>query len=278
MIPPSILFVIYGLMTEQSIGKLLAAGILPGILGTLLYMGAVSWSTARDPKLGPAGPRSDWAARIRAGKDVWQVVVLFGLVLGGMYFGWFSPTEAAAVGAFGAVLLAWAGGKLNRGNAKEAIVETALTTGMIFTILIGAGIFNYFIDSTGLTDVLVKAVADLGHSRWMIMFLLMLMYIVLGALMDELAMMLLTVGPVFKLIVALGFDPIWFGVMFVTVCEIGMIMPPVGINLFVIQGVAGLPLQTVVRGITPFVVADCFRMLIIAMVPALATWLPSMMS
>ncbi len=195
-----------------------------------------------------------------------------------MYFGWFSPTEAAAVGAFGAVLLAWAGGKLNRGNAKEAIVETALTTGMIFTILIGAGIFNYFIDSTGLTDVLVKAVADLGHSRWMIMFLLMLMYIVLGALMYELAMMLLTVGPVFKLIVALGFDPIWFGVMFVTVCEIGMIMPPVGINLFVIQGVAGLPLQTVVRGITPFVVADCFRMLIIAMVPALATWLPSRMS
>ena len=175
-------------------------------------------------------------------------------------------------------LRAWAGGKLNRGNAKEAIVETALTTGMIFTILIGAGIFNYFIDSTGLTDVLVKSVADLGHSRWMIMFLLMLMYIVLGALMDELAMMLLTVGPVFKLIVALGFDPIWFGVMFVTVCEIGMIVPPVGINLFVIQGVAGLPLQTVVRGITPFVVADCFRMLIIAMVPALATWLPSLMS
>ena len=149
---------------------------------------------------------------------------------------------------------------------------------MIFTILIGAGIFNYFIDSTGLTDVLVKAVADLGHSRWMIMFLLMLMYIVLGALMDELAMMLLTVGPVFKLIVALGFDPIWFGVMFVTVCEIGMIVPPVGINLFVIQGVAGLPLQTVVRGITPFVVADCFRMLILALVPALATWLPSRMS
>ena len=277
MIPPSILFVIYGLMTEQSIGKLLAAGILPGILGTVLYMGAVTWATARNPKLGPAGPRSDWAARIRAGKDVWQVVILFGVVLGGMYFGLFSPTEAAAVGAFGAVVLAWAGGKLKRDNAKEAVIETAMTTGMIFTILIGAGIFNYFIDSTGLTDALVKWVGDLGYSRWTIMFLLMIMYIILGALMDELAMMLLTVGPVFKLIVALGFDPIWFGVMFVTVCEIGMIVPPVGINLFVIQGVTGLPLQTIVKGITPFVVADCFRLLILAVVPALATWLPGRM-
>jgi len=277
MIPPSILFVIYGLMTEQSIGKLLAAGILPGILGTLLYMGAVSWATARDPKLGPAGPRSGWAARVRAGKDVWQVVILFGVVLGGMYFGLFSPTEAAAVGAFGAVVLAWAGGKLKRENATEAVIETAMTTGMIFTILIGAGIFNYFIDSTGLTDALVKWVGDMGYSRWTVMLLLMVMYIILGALMDELAMMLLTVGPVFKLITALGFDPIWFGVMFVTVCEIGMIVPPVGINLFVIQGVTGVPLQTIVRGITPFVVADCFRLLILALVPAIATWLPGRM-
>ena len=142
---------------------------------------------------------------------------------------------------------------------------------MIFTILIGAGIFNYFIDSTGLTDALVKAVGDLGHSRWMIMFLLMVMYIVLGALMDELAMMLLTVGPVFKLIVALGFDPIWFGVMFVTVCEIGMIVPPVGINLFVIQG-AGSPLQTIGPRILPFVVADCFRMLIISRLQGARRW------
>ena len=149
---------------------------------------------------------------------------------------------------------------------------------MIFMILIGAGIFNYFIDTTGLTDALVKWIKDLGLPRWWVMFVLMVMYIILGALMDELAMMLLTVGPVFKLIVTLGFDPIWFGVMFVTVCEIGMIVPPVGINLFVIQGVAGIPLSTVVRGITPFVVADCVRMLLIALVPALATWIPGTMT
>jgi tripartite ATP-independent transporter DctM subunit len=275
MIPPSILFVIYGIMTEQSIGKLFAAGILPGILGMFLYMGAVGWATGRNPALGPRAPRADWFARLRSVRDVWKVLLLFGVVLGGMYNGFFSPTEAAAVGAFGAVAVSLLGGQMDRRGFFTAVRETALTTGMIFTILIGAGIFNYFIDSTGLTDKLIGAVKDTGWNRWTIMFVLMLMYIILGALMDELAMMLLTVGPVFKLVVALGFDPIWFGVMFVTVCEIGMICPPVGINLFVIQSVAQLPLSTIVRGITPFILADCVRMLIIALVPGLATWLPS---
>jgi tripartite ATP-independent transporter DctM subunit len=275
MIPPSILFVIYGLMTEQSIGKLFAAGVLPGILGMFLYMAAVRWTTRRHPEMGPAAPRAHWNARLRSLRDVWKVLLLFGVVLGGMYNGFFSPTEAAAVGAFGAVAISLLAG-MGRSSFVAAVRETALTTGMIFTILIGAGIFNYFIDSTGLTDKLIGLVREAGWNRWTVMFVLMVMYIVLGALMDELAMMLLTVGPVFKLIVALGFDPIWFGVMFVTVCEIGMIAPPVGINLFVIQSVAQIPLTTVVRGISPFIVADCLRMLLIALVPALATWLPSM--
>jgi len=275
MIPPSILFVIYGLMTEQSIGKLFAAGILPGLAGMLLYMAAVRWVTRRNPELGPAAPRAAPGERARAVKGVWKVLLLFAVVLGGMYNGFFSPTEAAAVGAFGAVAISLAGGTMDRAGFAAAIRETALTTGMIFAILVGAGIFNYFIDSTGLTDRLIAAVKDTGWSRWSIMLLLMLMYIVLGALMDELAMMLLTVGPVFKLVVALGFDPVWFGVMLVTVCEIGMIAPPVGINLFVIQSVAQLPLGTIVRGISPFIAADCARMLLIALVPGLATWLPS---
>ena len=277
MIPPSILFIIYGLMTEQSIGKLLAAGILPGILGMALYMVAVELATTRDPKLGPPAPRVPWRGRFAALKNVWSVALLFAAVLGGMYVGWFSPTEAAAVGAFGAVVLAWLSGKLTRSGFFAAMKETAATTGMIFMILIGAGIFNYFIDTTGLTDALIAWVKDLGWSPWSVMLALMLMYIVLGALMDELAMMLLTVGAVFKLVTALGFDPIWFGVMFVTVCEIGMIVPPVGINLFVIQSVSGLALPTIVRGIAPFVAADCVRLLVIALVPALATWLPSLM-
>jgi len=227
--------------------------------------------------ISPISPRADAAARRKALLEVWPVVLLFGVVLGGMYVGFFSPTEAAGVGAFGAIAISLLLGRMDRRGFFAAVRDTALTTGMIFMILIGAGIFNYFIDSTGLTDKLIAAVKATGFSPWTVMFLLMAMYFVLGALMDELAMMLLTVGPVFKLIVALGFDPIWFGVMLVTVCEIGMILPPVGINLFVIQSVAGLPLLTIVRGIAPFVAADTVRLLLIAAVPALATWLPGRM-
>lgn len=277
MIPPSILFVLYGLMTEQPIGKLFAAGVLPGIAGTLLYMAAIRYTTWRHPAQGPSAPRAGAAARRKALLEVWPVVLLFAVVLGGMYVGFFSPTEAAGVGAFGAIAISFLLGRMERKGFFAAVRETALTTGMIFMILIGAGIFNYFIDSTGLTDKLIGAVKATGFAPWTVMFLLMAMYFVLGALMDELAMMLLTVGPVFKLIVALGFDPIWFGVMLVTVCEIGMILPPVGINLFVIQNVAGLPLLTIVRGIAPFVAADTVRLLLIATVPALATWLPGRM-
>lgn len=276
MIPPSILFLIYGLMTEQSIGKLFLSGILPGIVGMLLYLAAVRYSVARDPKAGPAGPRHSGAERLRALAGIWKVLVLFLVVLGGMYTGVFSPTEAAAVGAFGAVLVSWLSGTLTLVNFKSSLSETAITTGMIFMILIGAGIFNFFIETTGLTDAMLDWINHLGLNRWTVMFILMVFYIILGALMDEISMILLTVAPVFQLITSLGFDPIWFGVMLVTVCEIGMIVPPVGINLFVIQGVGNLPMATVVRGIVPFAVVDGLRLLLISLFPWLATWLPNL--
>jgi tripartite ATP-independent transporter DctM subunit len=275
MIPPSILFLIYGLLTEQSIGKLFLSGILPGILGMLLYMGAVWFSVARNPKAGPAGPRVNWSERFKSFRSIWKVLVLFTVVLGGMYTGVFSPTAAAPVGAFGALLVSALSGTLTRENFKASLSETATTTGMIFMILIGAGIFNFFIETTGLTDALIGWVNHLGLNRWVVIFILMVFYVILGALMDEISMILLTVGPVFKLVTGMGFDPIWFGVMLVTVCEIGMIVPPVGINLFVIQGVGNLPMATIVRGITPFAFADALRLLLICVFPWLATWLPS---
>lgn len=282
MIPPSILFAIYGLMTEQSIGKLFLSGVLPGILGMLLYMGAVRFAVTRKqaagaPDIGPAGPRFSWRDRYQAFIAIWQVALLFGLTLGGMYFGWFAPTEAAAVGAFGALLLAALSGHLTMPAFKRSLGEIALTTGMIFMILVGANIFNFFIESAGLTDWLINSVNSLGWNRWAVIFALMVFYIILGALMDEISMILLTIGPVFKLVTALGFDPIWFGVMLVTVCEIGMIVPPVGINLFVIQGVGNFPLATVVRGIAPFALADCLRLVLLCLFPWLALWLPSRM-
>jgi len=277
MIPPSIMFALYGLMTEQSIGKLFISGILPGILGTILYMGAVWIATARDPSLAPPAPRKNWTERWQSTREVWRVLLLFGVVLGGMYFGWFTPTEAASVGAAGAMLLAWLGGHINHDMLKKCMIETTTTSAMIYMILVGAGVFNFFLDATGLNDALIQYVKELGWNRWGVMFALMVMYIILGALMDEISMILLTVVPVFKLVTALDFDPIWFGVMLVTVCEIGLIVPPVGMNLFVIQGVANLPLTTIVRGIVPFVMADCLRMLILCIFPWLATWLPSHM-
>lgn len=277
MIPPSIMFALYGLMTEQSIGKLFISGILPGILGMLLYMGAVRVVTARDPRAGPAAPPTPWPEKVARTREVWKVLLLFAIVLGGMYFGWFTPTEAAAVGAFGAVLLSWLGGHLSRKVLRDCMVETTTTSAMIFMILIGAGVFNFFLDATGLNEALTAWVEELGLNRWVVIFLLMVMYIILGALMDEISMILLTVVPAFKLVTALGFDPIWFGVMLVTVCEIGLIVPPVGMNLFVLQSVGGLPLTTIVRGIIPFVGADILRLLLLCFFPAIATWLPSLM-
>lgn len=276
MIPPSILFVIYGLMTEQSIGKLFLSGILPGIVGMLLYLAAVRYSVGRDPKAGPAGPRHSWSERLVAFAGIWKVLLLFIVVLGGMYVGVFSPTEAAAVGAFGALLVSWLSGTLTLANFKSSLSEAATTTGMIFMILIGAGIFNFLIETTGLTDALLDWINQLSLNRWTVIFILMLFYIVLGALMDEISMILLTVAPAFKLITSLDFDPIWFGVMLVTVCEIGMIVPPVGINLFVIQGVGNLPMATVVRGIVPFAVVDAIRLFLLCLFPWLATWLPDL--
>ena len=279
MIPPSILFVMYGLLTQNDIGALFIAGIGPGILGMLLYMGAVAWTTRGNPKAGPGAARVSWPERVRAGARIWPIVILFAVVLGGMYAGLFTPTEAASVGAFGAVALTAVRGRLTFDVIRAAFVETATTTAMIFTVLIGATIFNYFIDSSGLTQTLIAVVEEAGLGKYGTFVVICIFYIVLGCLMDSLSMILLTIGAVYPLVKALGFDPIWFGVILVTLGEIGMITPPVGMNLFVLNAtVPNLPLQVICRGILPFVVADGVRIVALTLVPAIALWLPSLMA
>ncbi|HET6519645.1 MAG TPA: TRAP transporter large permease, partial [Geminicoccaceae bacterium] len=237
LIPPSVILVIYALVTEQSIGALFAAALLPGLLGTVLYMAAVAVRLRLDPSAGPAGRRFGGRERLRAVAETWPVFLLFALVIGGIYLGWFSPTEAAAVGAAGALLLAWLRGGMTRGEAWAAVLETARTTAMIFLILVGAALFNDFLETAGLPAALAGAVAGSGLPRYAVLVLLMLCYLVLGCFMDSLSMMLLTLPVVFPLVTSLGFDPVWFGILLVTVVEIGLITPPVGLNLFVIQSV-----------------------------------------
>ncbi|SMF13360.1 TRAP transporter, DctM subunit [Tistlia consotensis] len=282
LIPPSILLVLYGLLTETSIGALFVGALIPGLVSTLLYMAAVVVQTRRHPELGPAGERQSWRRRGRAVARIWEVALLFALVIGGIYFGLFSPTEAAAVGAAGAFLFALLGrGEGRRNRARDllgAAFETARTTGMIFLILVGAGLFNYFVETSNLPQLLVGWAQAAGLPAFAVLLLVMLFYLVLGCFMDALSMILLTIPFIFPLIQALGFDAVWFGILVVTVAEIGLITPPVGMNLFVIQGVVpGLRQETIVRGILPFLVADLVRLVLLLLIPALVLFLPGQM-
>jgi len=278
LIPPSVIMVIYALLTEQSIGRMFAAAIIPGIVATLLYMLAVWAQTWVDPAAGPAGQRVGYADRLRSLINVWPVLLLFLVVIGGIYLGWFSPTEAAAIGAFGALLLAWLKRRLSRDVLLDCLGETATTSGMIFMILIGTALFNYFVETTGLPHQLVGLVQELGWTPYAVLLLLILFYILLGCVMDALSMLLLTLPFVFPLVQSLGFDPIWFGIIMVSVVEVGLITPPVGMNLFVIMATTpGLKLGTVSRGVIPFLMADVLRVVLLILFPPLVLWLPSLM-
>jgi tripartite ATP-independent transporter DctM subunit len=277
MIPPSILLIIYGLLTEQSIGKLFSAAIFPGLLAVSLYAITVAVMVRVNPSLAGPPPRDrriNWGALRRA----WPVAAIFVVVIGGIQMGLFSPTEAAAVGAAGAVTLALLRRSLNREILWASMYETVSMTGMIAMIIVGAALFNAFIETTGLPQFLIGAVETSGLPPFGVLILVLVFYLVLGCFMDSMSMIMLTVPFVFPLISALGFDPIWFGILVVTVAELGLITPPVGMNLFVIQGVANdLATKTVMRGILPFIVADVVRLALIILIPALSLYLPSRM-
>lgn len=278
LIPPSVILVLYGLLTETSIGQLFIAALVPGLLATLLYIAAIAVTVARRPELGPPSERHSWAERGAVLGRVWGVLGLFLLVIGGMYLGWFSPTEAAAVGALGAFVMALASGRMTGRTFLEGCWQTMETTGMIFLILVGAGLFNYFIETTGLPQYLVGVIEASGLSQFTVLLIVVLFYLALGCVMDALSMVLLTIPFIFPMVDALGVDPVWFGILIVSVAEIGLITPPVGMNLFVIQGAAGDVRQsTIVKGILPFLAADVVRIALLLAFPIIVLWLPGMM-
>lgn len=286
LIPPSVILVIYGLLTETSIGKLFIAGIIPGLLGVLLYLVAVRFTVARNPEAGPAGEKTNWAGRIAALRSVWAVLLLFFLVIGGLYgvlnF-WpihltFSPTEAAGMGAAGAFLIALSRRTLTVSGVMQVLVEAAQTTASLFAVLIGAWIFSNFVNLAGLPEGLRAAVSAAGLTPMTVMLMILLIYILLGCVFESLSMLLLTVPIFFPLVVSLGFDPVWFGIIVVVVTEISLITPPVGLNVFVLKGVVGdVSTGTIFKGVTPFWVVDIIRLIILVAFPAIVLFLPNSM-
>jgi C4-dicarboxylate transporter DctM subunit len=278
MIPPSTVLAIYGIITEQDIGKLFIAGVIPGILAVIMYASTVSIIGWWKPGFLPAGPRSSWSERVESIKGVWATLLLFGFVIGGLYGGMFTATEAAGAGAGGAFLIGVVRGRLNGKQILQCLLETTRTTAAVFTILIGALLFGYFLTITQTPQKVTEFLTGLGIGNYGVLTLILIMYLLLGCLMDALAIVILTVPIIFPLIKEMGFDPIWFGIIIVMTVELGLIHPPVGMNIFVIKSVLeDIKISTIFIGVIPFIITDLIRLVILVIFPALATWLPSHM-
>jgi len=278
LIPPSVILILYGVITEQSIGKLFLAGFIPGVLEAVFYMVTIYILCKSNPLMGPPGPRTSFAGKITTLKNTWIVLALFILVIGGIYLGVFSPTEAAGVGAFGAFLFGVARRRLGWQAFKNSLVDTGKTTAMIFIIILGAMILGYFLAVSRIPFVLADMVGALAVNRYVILVLILLVYLFLGCVMDTMAIMLLITPIFFPVAVSLGFNPIWFGILITRVTEIGLITPPVGLNVYIIRGVAkDVPMQTIFRGIVPFLIADVFHVALLIALPQLSLFLPGLM-
>lgn len=276
LIPPSVLLILYALLTEQFILALFVAGIFPGLLAILLYVSAVLLHTRLRPEAGPAAQRVRWSGRIAVLRQAWRVLVLVAVVSGGIYGGFFTVNEAAAVGVCLAFVFGIPRGILRLAVLRGVLAETASTTVMIFVIIIGATIFSKFIALTQLPETLVREIMALGLSTWLVVLVLLAMYLVLGCIFDSVAAMVITLPVVFPLIVGLGFDPVWWGIINIMVIEIGMITPPIGINVFVIQGMAPqIPMRTIFAGVTWFFVSDLVRLAAVTIWPQISLWLPA---
>jgi C4-dicarboxylate transporter DctM subunit len=278
LIPPSTVLIIYGILTEQPIATLFIAGILPGLLLSGLFIATIYAMTKYKPSLGPPGPRFNMKEKIYSLKGTWSILALFLLVMGGLYTGWFTPTEAAGVGAFGAFFITIIKGRLNRANLRESLTETVKTTAMVFVILIGANIFGYFLTVSQIPDQLSTWIGELGLNRYVVMSMLIFAFIILGCFMEGLAIMVLTIPIVYPMVMEMGFDPIWFGIIITLTMEMSLITPPVGINVFIISGVAkDVPMYTIFRGILPFWFAMLACIILLVIFPHIALFLPTSM-
>jgi tripartite ATP-independent transporter DctM subunit len=282
MLPPSIVLAVYGTITEQDIGKLFIAGILPGILAVTMYVCTIAMIGYLRPGFLPSGPRTDWSERFAGLKNIWAPLLLFVFVIGGLYglpfLPRFTPTEAGGVGAAGAFLIGIATGRLDTEKILAALLQATRTAAAVFTVLIGALIFGYFLTITQTPQKVTEFLTGLGLDKYGVLALIMLMYVALGCLMDAMAMIVLTVPIIFPVITQLGFDPIWFGIIIVMSVELGLIHPPVGMNVFVIKSVVkDVSFTTIFKGVIPFILTDLLRLVILIAFPIIALWLPSHM-
>ena len=278
LIPPSVIFIVYGILTEQSIGKLFAAGILPGILLSILFVLTIYIRVLRNPALAPPGPRTSLREKTRAISGVLETLFLFAMVMGGMFFGIFTPTEAAAAGAFLALLIAILRKQLSWHGFIQSLADTTRISCMVMVIVTGAVIFGHFMAITRVPYSLADWVSNLPLPDYAIMGVIILVYLFGGCFMDALAMIMLTIPIFFPVAQTLGFDPIWFGVVIVLITEMGVITPPVGVNVYVVYGVAkDVPLEVIFRGVFPMLLALLLCNLILLIFPQIALFLPGLM-
>lgn len=277
LIPPSIALVLFGIIADVSIGALLIGGVIPGLMVTLAISLTVLYLVWRDPSRAPPGQRYTFKEKFVSLKVVWPMLVLFMAVTGIIYLGVATPTEAASIGAFGAYLIALFKGKANFSATRQALMRAAQTTCMILMIIMGAHFFGYFLTVTQTTQQIVATIGGWPVDRWVIMAMIILIYLILGCFMDQVAILILTIPIMLPVIKALGFDPVWFGVMVVVLAEVGMVTPPVGLNVFVVSRYTGRPLDEVFRGVGPHVVAHLIVIALFCLFPQLILWLPQTM-
>lgn len=279
LIPPSVVFIVYGIMTQESIGKLFIAGIIPGLMIALLFCLSIFIACKRNPKLGPACEKSTWKERILSLKNIIETLILFAIVLGGMFLGLFSPTSAAGIGAAGSILIALCRRQLARKAFVKAVGETLRTSCMVLSIVAGAGILSRFLAASEITTSMADWIVHLALPGWCIMIGIILFFLLAGCFIDALALILLTI-PIFENVIPdLGYNMIWFGVMVVIVTQMGVITPPVGVNAYVVSGIErDVSLQTVFKGAMPFLFMLIIAAIVLMLFPGIATWLPNMVS